>query len=713
MPTRKKRNKGLKGREKLRGKKAKKYVSSCPEVLEDTIVKKLVDNFQSKTPTKTRPNERLPVEVWETALRGHPDQEWVQKLINKIDCQADEGGFSISEQPIKCESDNMAEYPATVQHIIAGLKKLEKLHDRGYIWGPFSGLDKVTDEITKHGEVHLWPLFYKEEFKSTGQVKIRLLSNFSDQQKGKSFNDAIDDKEKTVKYISVVDVVRRIVNTKSRWMWAIDALDAYYRVPIRVRDIRHCGLRICNMIFFFTCLVMGMSTACKLYTEFADTIMWIILNDEDKARRSVFHAKSEKNSDLVALLMHYIDDFMGCAKTEKEAKEQQKYVLWWFKKLGVPTQGDKITEVGQLVNYLGFLFNCRDYELGVMEKRVEKYKENCQKLLGMAYTKRKVTVHQMQIFVGQMRSMQMVYHYMIPMVRRLEELSTWGYREQFKELKHRHKVALEVIMVALKDAEKRAMPFKWLLHRKDAGDVEMFTDAATSWGVGGYEELVKGRHFRFMWKELSDWELMTKPDITFMELMGLVMAVWLLGEQHTGKALKMWCDNWGACMIVAKKAACLRRRDLNDLVAVLCKIATKYRIYFWAAHIDGEENVLADALSRWDSEGKEAVARKEIETLELREEGMKFVVGIDGKKVTVLEAAKTLMQCWTRHSDYVLMERKKQQNKCQCKRQMEGSNAKVEKLCNKMNRDLTLIKSRSVPKLNRKERRASKFFKKR
>eukprot|EP01083_Nonionella_stella_P046438 124375_1 len=154
-----------------------------------------------------------------------------------------------------------------------------------------------------------------------------------------------------------------------------------------------------------------------------------------------------------------------------------------------------------------------------------------------------------------------------------------------------------VIEAAVEDC-KNEMSFEWLLHRRDAADITVFTDASTSLGVGGFIQANGGPFFKKMWRDTFITRRKRKPDIVFEELMGVVLAATLYAHEWSGKSVLFRCDNWASCKILSKKCACFRRRDLNELVRVICKLAIKFRFHFWITHVPGIENDLADRLSR-------------------------------------------------------------------------------------------------------------------
>ena len=151
-----------------------------------------------------------------------------------------------------------------------------------------------------------------------------------------------------------------------------------------------------------------------------------------------------------------------------------------------------------------------------------------------------------------------------------------------------------------------------------------------------------------MWRDLKIWrKWATKPDITYLELLGVVTAAKLFGGEWSGKAVKIWCDNNGVCSIVSRKVACFRRRDLNDLMAEMCEVATKYRFYFWIEHIAGVENKIADALSRGLPLDK--VMKEDFKEM---------------KEVSAKTTAAGLMRTWTDNMDYVVGKRKENRRDC-------------------------------------------------
>ena len=141
------------------------------------------------------------------------------------------------------------------------------------------------------------------------------------------------DGDRAVKYITFLSIVNWIIDNNINYIWCMDMMDAYYRVPIATKYIRYMGIKVCDYIIFYTCLVFGLASACSIYTQFAECVVWIISH----ANPLLFF------SNLQCLLLSYLDDFLGGSSTLSDAKLQFIHTLSWIRRLGIPTQDSKTT----------------------------------------------------------------------------------------------------------------------------------------------------------------------------------------------------------------------------------------------------------------------------------------------------------------------------------------------------------------------------------
>ena len=652
------------------------YHSDHDVVLNDPAIKEIIKRLKSYPTPTGRNGYPLNHDEWRKGLQLHNDANYAATILRRNRTDIPDGGWPVtSTMQINAPGATMG-YPGPIQLWHDALLMMEDRMLKGYFLGPFDAERDLPKWLTQGQRPLFHPMFGKYELKSDNTTKTRLLFNLSDDSNGDSFNDCIPQDEKTVTYITIVDVCRRIVDCDMKWLWCLDALEAYYRVPIQSRFIAKMGVKICKMLFFFTCLVMGQATACRLYTEFADAVTWIIANNEQELFkwRDRNAGPSSPTKDMI---MHYIDDFFGGHQKRATAQKQFNAVKEWWIRLGIPTQDRKCTPPTQVLRYLGFLFNARNRTLSVPKKKLDKYKAALRAIQwhGRPPTRaeqgigneRKMKVVELQRAVGQIRSISCVYPYVIPALRDLEEITSQKKKTDRVRITRQIMDGLKIVQAALNDAEQGAVPMSWLLHPRRVGDVEIYTDASTTTGVGGFEDTPGGRFYGVKWTDTAGWgPFKYQPDITYLELLGVVAAVHLFAETWSGKVVKMRCDNAAVCMMVRRKAACFRRRDLNGLLLILCELATRHRFYFWIEHIRGVDNKLADDLSR---DNLAAAA-------ELRAEKL-----LAPSPTPAIATINTLAKTWTDNARYVMAARFTAKTKCRCDHSISSNRRQ----CNRLN----------------------------
>ncbi len=210
------------------------------EVLNDEICRDLIERIQEIKASDTRPESHLNEDAFRYGLREFKDREYVENIV-----EFNKSGWpitSVNVRDIKCVGVK-ENYKAKIESIREGLRKLLSRVEKQYIWGPWEE-SLLPDSIE---DPTYWPQFYKNEY-DTSNPKTRILTNFSDESLGQSFNQNLTESDKTTKYISIIDCVWLIVACNLKWLWAIDAHEAYYRVPIQSKYL------VCILISTFPLL---------------------------------------------------------------------------------------------------------------------------------------------------------------------------------------------------------------------------------------------------------------------------------------------------------------------------------------------------------------------------------------------------------------------------------------------------------------------------
>lgn len=122
--------------------------------------------------------------------------------------------------------------------------------------------------------------------------------------------------------------------------------------------------------------------------------------------------------------------------------------------------------------------------------------------------------------------------------------------------------------------------------------LQLFTDSCGSCGGGAF--------FNNHWTVLvwpSTWDLELRRDITYLELIPILVAIWLWSEQLAAKKLLINTDNMALVHIVNSKSSKTDR--VMSLIRPLVLICLKHNIQIKATHIIGYKNSIADSISRF------------------------------------------------------------------------------------------------------------------
>lgn len=125
---------------------------------------------------------------------------------------------------------------------------------------------------------------------------------------------------------------------------------------------------------------------------------------------------------------------------------------------------------------------------------------------------------------------------------------------------------------------------RWL----SSDSLHLHTDASGSLGYGA---IFKSHWFYGTWP--SDWQ---QKDITFKELVPLVLSLEIWGPQLRNQCIVLHSDNEAVVYIIRKQTC--KVTDVMALVRRLVLASMKFNILIRAEHIPGKFNLLPDLLSR-------------------------------------------------------------------------------------------------------------------
>ena len=125
----------------------------------------------------------------------------------------------------------------------------------------------------------------------------------------------------------------------------------------------------------------------------------------------------------------------------------------------------------------------------------------------------------------------------------------------------------------------------------DNTKLDLFTDSCGSCGGGAYFN----GHWSFIsWP--SSWDASVRRDITFLELVPIVLAIWVWSAQFTSKKLLINTDNMALVHILNTKSS--KSSRVMSLVRPLVLHCLKHNIQIRCVHVPSYSNAIADAISR-------------------------------------------------------------------------------------------------------------------
>ncbi len=563
----------------------KRYLSTDKSIINEKKIKKIYKKWENKKATKNPTKYGFNIPRWDTLLKDNKSKD-KKEFLKQLS-----GVELAKENNLQCDQGE-EEYKQTRKHWKFTAKKIEEYTEEKHcMWGPFTD-EEIKQRKELKGHI-IMPHFIRETEREDGTTKLRLVTDASKTKKGgKSFNDNLTEKETNVKYVNIKEIVEMIEKLKLQWLIMADAVDAFNRIPIKDEYIKYFGIKMGKFKFFWTCLVFGGASSCRIYAWFAAYVRWII----------VHHNKEYFTIGKEVVLRNYLDDFMAGHTNLAGAWMQYYLILGWFDYLGIPTQERKMEKPARIMKYIGYILNLIKRQLEMPIDKLEKICTIGREIIRAYEGKRQIEVRKLQSFNGIVRFATPIYYYLVPLLRNLEFKIGSKDKDEKVNINLEEVKDIQTIIRTVTDAKRNKISFKWLLYPKNKGEIVTETDASGKIGIGGLEKKEGGIYFHVNYEDMKGWkfehEKEKEPDIVWKEL----LAVWIMhkiqGKNWTGKAILLKVDNKAVEHIMIKKKACFERKDLQIMVRDICEVTMKEDYWQWYTYIPTKENKYADGLSR-------------------------------------------------------------------------------------------------------------------
>ena len=461
-----------------------------------------------------------------------------------------------------------------------------------------------------------------------GNGGVRPILNLADDSEvGESLNAyiKIDDPEAcNVEYIQQLEIIERIRSVgKGGWLWCKDLKWGFNNLPIARRDTRYLAFEFDKKKWCYQVMPMGLTSAPNFFTEFMFFPIWAIKDanpdifyltlPKEEILVDVFRKDSDIREEgenvIISLIDNYLDDIFGGHPDKLKALLQSDLVDRKLIELGLEAQTEKQKGPSQSIDLLGKNYNTITQRVKLTEKHYKKYTTYVEAIL----SEERVTVKTFLKVIGKLRYAGSIYRPLNAFVRSLEKwVHTKKNRRWFKgvyQLNLRSWINITkpvrrdfvACLRMLKMAHEKGASFESFRMNKGEEktyDVTIYTDASGSdkLGIGGIAST--GEYYQNRWSDIELCEEGQK-DIQWRELVGVFVMIAAMRKQWKGKRVHIYTDNNPVKYWLVNRRSDISRQDCQVLINQIAQWEIEEEMYLWFDHIKGEENIAADALSRY------------------------------------------------------------------------------------------------------------------
>ena len=462
------------------------------------------------------------------------------------------GKLSKKQGPIK-NHRGVIEYPKEVQ------KYLEKEKHYGAILGPF-------DQVPFSEDFCISPL---NTVSKKDSLERRVILDLSFPE-GSSINEGISKDfylgSKTDLTFPRVDDLVDLIKLKGRHchLYKRDLKRAYRQIPVDLSDVPLLGYCFEGRYYFDKYLSMGLRSAAYICQRVTNAIRFMC-------------------QMLHIAIVNYLDDFAGAEQPDLALKSFQELGNLLVS-CGIEESAEKACPPSTKMIFIGVLFDTDELTLSVTEERVNEILE----LVNTWLQKKSASLQDLQSLVGKLNFISACVHASRVFICRI---LNWLRLIQDKKSAQLIPAFVKKDLVWWKKFLPTFNGVSMMLLEEWSKPDELFACDACPSGCGG---ISRDEYFH---EEFPSSIAQLKMHINALELLTLVVALKVWGSRLRGKRVLMFCDNMSSVNLINKG---LSRDDFHQsCLREICFTAAVNNFAIKAQHTRGEDNRLADILSRW------------------------------------------------------------------------------------------------------------------
>ena len=425
------------------------------------------------------------------------------------------------------------------------------------------------------------------------QNKTRLIFHLSyPKNSDKSVNSNTPDNLRTVHYPDFDKAVRLCLTAMKLgigecYFGKSDMTGAFRHLPIRPDQWRYLVMKALSPVsgrwlyFVDKCLPFGSAASCKLFQDFSD---------------SISHIMFVKTGFLN---LNYLDDFFFVTTFEVWCNNQIQAFLSVCEAISFPVSQQKTVWACQLLIFLGLLLDSKNKRVSIPYDKIQRARLMVMQMKG----RKKTTLRELQKLCG---FFNFLCKCVVPGRVFLRRMYSFGSKvhcpNHHISVTREFRLDLEAWLQFLNHTSvfSRSM-FEFDLELT-AKDIEWYTDAAKSRGLGG----ICGQ-FWFIGEWEDEFLLKANPSINYLELFAVAASILSWSHMFKNQNINLFCDNMSVVhMLNSQTSKCKNCMVLLRLI-VLQGMVHNVRIH--ATHIKGVLNNFSDLLSRLEHKKFRQLAR--------------------------------------------------------------------------------------------------------
>lgn len=506
------------------------------------------------------------IDVLSKELSGHPDSHFVANLINSLRYGTPVGYIGPRQPRISRNLQSAAQHPDVVS------SNLTKEIALGRVAGPFQSPPLPNLQCHPVGVI---PKKHSNEWRTIYHLSY---------PEGDSVNDHIPKDPYTLQYVRVDDAIRILKSLgPGSFMAKTDLKSAFRLIPIHPDDWDLLGIHWNNQYYVDLYLPFGLRSAPFLFNQLSDALEWVL-----------------KHNYGLKHVLHILDDFFIAEPTRLKCLSSFSTLLRFFMSVHAPVVASKTLGPSQVLEFMGI-----ELDSTRMEARLPEDKLQRTRALLTSFTKRRsVRLVELQSLIG---TLQFACKAVVPgrtFLQRMINL-TRGVPSRFHHIRLNKEFFKDLTMWKAFLSGWNGRSFFLDSTVSTSPDLELYTDAASSVGFGGY---FNGQWFQGKWLPHMHLSPTKGISIEWQELFPIVVACALWFPHFSGKRIQFWCDNESVVAIINSGHSKAPR--IMDLLRFLVLLSMKHNFFVRARHVPGVSNDIADALSRFQDERFRASAPK-------------------------------------------------------------------------------------------------------